>query len=66
MKIGKVSLNVAALADISEQAFYELVKGKIEIDKSKAWEMFSKEAEPFKTKVEAKVRPVKPIEEPKE
>lgn len=64
MKIGKVSLNVAAIADISEQAFYELVEGNIDIDKKDAWNLFSKEAEPFKTKVEAKGKP-KPIEEPK-
>lgn len=57
MKMGKVSLNVAAIADISEQAFYELVEGKIEIDKKDAWKLFSKEAEPFKTKVEAKGKP---------
>ena len=65
MKIGKVSLNVAAIADISEQAFYELVKGNIGIDKKDAWDLFSKEAEPFKTKVEAKGKP-KPIEDSKE
>lgn len=65
MKMGKVSLNVAALADISEQAFYELVEGKIEIDKKYAWKLFSKEAEPFKTKVEVKGKP-KPIEDLKE
>lgn len=66
MKIGKVSLNVAAIADISEQAFYELVKGNIDIDKADAWDLFSKEAEQFKTKVEAKPKHVKPIEESKE
>lgn len=65
MKIGKVSLNVAALADISEQAFYELVSGNIDIDKKDAWKLFSNEAEQFKTKAEAKGKP-KPIEDSKE
>lgn len=50
MKIGKVSLNVAAIADISESEFYKIVVGKIDIDKKQAWELFSKEAEPFKKK----------------
>ena len=66
MKIGRISLNVPAIADISEQAFYDLVKGSIDIDKKEAWKLFSKEAEPFKTKIEAKQKPLKPIEEPKE
>jgi len=64
MKIGKVSLNVSAIADISEQDFYALVKGSIDIDKKVAWELFQKESEPFKKKVKAK--PEKAIEEPKE
>ena len=52
MKIGRISLNVPAIADISEQEFYTLVKGSIDIDKKVAWELFQKEAEPFKKKVE--------------
>jgi hypothetical protein len=50
MQIGKVSLNVCAIADISEQSFYDLVKGNIWIDKKEAWLLFQKEAEPFKKK----------------
>lgn len=65
MKIGRISLNVPAIADISEQAFYDIVKGSIDIDKKDAWVMFQKEAEPFKKKVKAKPEP-KAIEEPKE
>jgi hypothetical protein len=66
MKIGDISLNVPAIADISEQSFYNLVKGSIDIDKKEAWELFSKEAEPFKKKVEAKQKPFKFTEESKE
>lgn len=66
MKIGRISLNVPAIADISEQDFYTLVKGSIDIDKKVAWVQFQKEAEPFKKKVEPKLRPTKPTEEPKE
>ena len=51
MKIGRISLNVPAIADISEQDFYVLVKGSLDIDKKVAWELFQKEAEPFKKKV---------------
>ncbi len=65
MKIGRISLNVPAIADISEQDFYTLVKGSIDIDKKVAWAMFQKEAEPFKKKVKSKPEP-KAIEEPKE
>lgn len=65
MKIGRISLNVPAIADISEQEFYTLVKGSIDIDKKVAWELFQKEAEPFKKKVKAKPE-TKAIEEPKE
>lgn len=65
MKIGRVSLNVPAIADISEQSFYDLVKGSIDIDKKVAWELFQKEAEPFKKKVKSKPE-TKAIEEPKE
>lgn len=65
MKLGKVSLNVQAIADISEQDFYALVKGSLDIDKKVAWELFQKEAEPFKKKVKAKPE-TKAIEEPKE
>ncbi|MEB3151462.1 MAG: hypothetical protein VKL60_20900 [Sphaerospermopsis sp.] len=54
MKIGRISLNVAAIADISEQSFYDLVKGTIDIDKKVAWELFQKEAELFKKKVKPK------------
>ena len=50
MKIGRISLNVPAIADISEQDFYVLVKGSLDIDKKVAWELFQKEAEPFKKK----------------
>jgi len=64
MKLGRISLNVPAIADISEQDFYSLVKGSIDIDKKVAWELFQKEAEPFKKKVKSK--PEKAIEEPKE
>ena len=65
MKIGRISLNVPAIADISEQDFYVLVKGSLDIDKKVAWEMFQKEAEPFKKKVKSKPEP-KAIEESKE
>lgn len=65
MKIGRISLNVAAIADISEQSFYDLVKGSIDIDKKVAWDLFQKEAEPFKKKVKSKSEP-KAIEDPKE
>jgi len=51
MKIGRISFNVAAIADISEQDFYALVKNNIDIDKNDAWKQFQKEAEPFKKKV---------------
>jgi len=51
MKIGRISFNVPAIADISEQEFYGLVKGHIDIDKKDAWKQFQKEAEPFKKKV---------------
>jgi len=44
MKLGRISLNVAAIADISEQDFYTLVKGSIDIDKKEAWKLFCKEA----------------------
>jgi len=50
MRFGKLSLNVQALADISESEFYSHVEGKIEIDKKEAWLLFQKEAEPFKKK----------------
>jgi len=66
MKLGKVSLNVQAIADITEQDFYALVKGSLDIDKKEAWGLFSKEAEPFKKKVEARQKPSKTNEEPKE
>lgn len=58
MKLGKVSLNVPAIADISEQDFYALVKGSLDIDKKVAWELFQKEAEPFKKKVVEKLKPL--------
>ncbi len=51
MKIGRTSLNVPALAEISEDVFYSIVEGNIDIDKKAAWELFQKEAEPFKKKV---------------
>ena len=50
MKIGRISLNVPAIADISEQDFYVLVKGSLDIDKKVAWELFQKEAEPLDRK----------------
>jgi hypothetical protein len=53
MKIGRISLNVRAIADISEQEFYALVKGHIDIDKKDAWLLFQKEAEQFKKKPKA-------------
>lgn len=58
MKIERISLNVPAIADISEQDFYTLVKGSIDIEKKAAWEMFQKEAEPFKKKVVEKLKPL--------
>lgn len=66
MKLGRISLNVPAIADISEQSFYDLVKGSIDIDKKVAWKMFSKEAEPFRKRVEVKQKPIRSFEEPKE
>jgi hypothetical protein len=57
MRFGKLSLNVQALADISESEFYSHVEGKIEIDKKEAWLLFQKEAEPFKKKEKAKPDP---------
>lgn len=63
MKIGKVSLNVSAIADISEQDFYTLVKGSLDIDIKEAWELFSKEAKPFKKK---EVKSIAKAVEPKE
>lgn len=65
MKLGKVSLNVQAIADISEQDFYALVKGSLDIDKKEAWKLFQKEAETFKKKVKSRIEP-KAIEEPRE
>jgi hypothetical protein len=39
MKIGNISFNPEALKDLTREEFYNLVKGKIDIDKSEAWEM---------------------------
>ncbi len=64
MKIGRISLNVPAIADISEQDFYALVKGSIDIDKKVAWEQFSIHARPFR-KVKSKPE-TRAIEDPKE
>ena len=48
MKLNNDSLNVEALAGISEKEFYAIVEGKIDIDKAEAWKKFQKEAEKFR------------------
>ena len=42
MKLGNISFKPEALKDLTREEFYELVKGKIDIDKSEAWEMLQK------------------------
>ena len=50
MQFGKVSLNVKALANISEGEFYKIIAGCIDYDKKEAWAQFSKEADQYKKK----------------
>lgn len=50
MKIGNISINVPAVANIKEEEFYEMVKGNIGVDKKDAWKAFLKAAEPFRKK----------------
>lgn len=54
MQIGKLSINVEALADISKDEFKEIVKGKISIDFNDAWKMFSKEARQYQKELPVK------------